>query len=253
MLKKIVFTPDSPEGSFLQVYGTDSMATLLWRSRFKESKLTPSIIAMAAGSNYYCRTLLNQAEVLNEKGYRTKAETEAGRLAMPWNNLRKAIIDEKSSLIERRKTMLKVERGNAAMRSEYRQWFRTMSHPELFITLVTSKDPELIASAIEGGPALIGLDGAVFDRIEERYAVVKFLYGGDKSFPPAPMTINNLAGTDPNWAALEKNARDQWVDIVSGSDEIQAAGQYLAGVLALVAASVADLTTRQAFEILKAA
>lgn len=253
MLKEIRFTPNGHDGNFLQVHGTDSMATLVWRSRFKDSKLTPSIIAMAAALNDYSRMMLNQAEVLNEKGYRKMAEAEAGKLAAPWIALRKSIISEKASLIDRSDMMLKVEGGNAAMRSEYRRWFLSLSQPELFKILLNSKNVEILASAIEGGPALIGLDETVFERVEERYAIVKFLYGSDKLFPPAPMTIDNLTGLEPDWNALEKYARDQWTGIVQGNDEIDAAEQYLAGVLILIAASVAKMSPGQAFEILKAA
>lgn len=253
MLTRMLYTPDASEGNFLQVYGTDSMATLLWRSRFKDSKLTPSVNAMAAALSDFCKTMLKQAEVLNEKGYRTKAEREAGNLAALWNRLRTAIIVEKEALQKRSETMLKVEGENVAMRSEYRTWFLKMGQPELFKTLSTSKSVEILASAIEGGAALIGMDETVFDRIEERYAVVKFLYGADKTFTPAPMTIDNLAGIEPDWTGLEKNARDQWQKIVNGNDEIEAGEQYLSGVLAFVAASVADMTAKQAFEILKAA
>lgn len=194
MLTKLLYTPDAPEGSFIQVHGADSMATLLWRSRFKDSKLTPSVFAMAAALNDYSSMMLNQAEVLNENGYKTKAEKEAAKLAAPWNTMRKSIMDEKVSLKDRSDMMLKVEGGNAAMRSEYRKWFLSLSQPELFKTLLNSKSVEILESAIEGGPALIGLDDTVFERIEERYAIVKFLYRADKTFPPAPMTIDNLTG-----------------------------------------------------------
>ncbi|MCR8827620.1 hypothetical protein [Pseudosulfitobacter koreensis] len=253
MLTKMIYTPDGDAGNFLQVHGTDSMATLLWRSRFKDSRLTPSINAMATALYDYSKTMLKQAEVLNAKGYKTKAETEAANLAAPWNALRRSIMDEKSSLIDRSDMMLKVEGGNAEMRSEYRKWFLSLSPPELFKTLLNSKNVELLASAIESGPALIGLDDTIFERVEERYAVVKFLYGSDKKFPPAPMAIDNLAGIEPDWKTLEKNARDQWIGIVQSNDEIDASDQYLAGALTLVAASVASMTTGQVFEILKAA
>ena len=252
MLKQILFTPDDQNGNFLQAHGADSVATLLWRSRFKDSKLTASVTNMAAALNDYSRMMLNQAEVLNEKGYRKKAEAEAGKLAAPWNALRKSIMDEKASLIDRSDMMLKVEGGNAAMRSEYRKWFLSLNQPKLSKTLLTSKNVEILASAIEGGAALIGMDETVFERVEERYAVVKFLYGTDKKFQPAPMTIDNLTSTEPDYPALGKNAQDQWQKIVNGGDEIEAAEQYLYGALTFVAASVANMTTGQAFEILKA-
>jgi hypothetical protein len=166
------------------------------------------------------------------------------------NALKEAKVNNRKSLA----ALLDYEFTDQRARIEMRDYLRTLTTSKLFTTLSTTNDLTMMAAAIEAAD-LIGLDASLSEHIEERFSIMRYVYGPNSPDNRAvkAATFDNLAPVDPDFEILEKAAKSKWDALQNAPEHIENIERFLHQTLTFVASLAPDVTAREVYASLKAA